>query len=121
MMNPVRKRLLSLTALSAVLVAFFVPAKIFAWGHTGHEAVAYIAWQQMNKTARSQALELIKTIPQLTSPAGKKVDGFNQWRAKLPQGLSADAQNLFLFMRQRRGRTPSNMLDSRIRTSHPKE
>jgi hypothetical protein len=99
MMNLVEKRLLSLTAVSVVLVTLVVPTEILAWGHTGHEAVAYVAWQQMNKTARSQALELIKTIPQLTSPNGKKVDGFNQWWAELPQGLSADDQNLFMFMR----------------------
>jgi hypothetical protein len=98
-MNVVYRRLLSLTAVSGVLATLFVPSEMFAWGQTGHEAVAYIAWQQMNKTARSRALELIKMIPQLKSPSGKKVDGFNQWRAQLPAGLSTDDQNLFLFMR----------------------
>ena len=98
-MNAVSSRLLSLIAVAGVLVTFFASTKSFAWGHTGHEAVAYVAWQQMNKTARSQALALITTIPQLTSPTGTKVDGFNQWRAELPQGLSTDDQNLFLFMR----------------------
>jgi hypothetical protein len=99
MMNVVYRRLLSLTAVSGVLATLVAPSETFAWGHTGHEAVAYVAWQQMNKNARSQALALIKTIPQLTSPSGKKVDGFNQWRTQLPPGLSTDDQNLFLFMR----------------------
>jgi S1/P1 Nuclease len=82
-----------------VLVALIVPQPAEAWGNTGHEAVAYVAWQLMGPTARSQALTLIQMVPQLTSPKGTKVDGFAQWVTELPAGLSADQKNLFLFMR----------------------
>jgi S1/P1 Nuclease len=82
-----------------VLAALIVPQPAGAWGNTGHEAVAYVAWQLMGPTARSNALTLIQMVPQLTSPKGTKVDGHAQWVKELPAGLSADQKNLFLFMR----------------------
>ena len=97
-MNAVSSRTCPLLRFQEYLSRSSPPRRVLLGAHR-HQAVAYVAWQQMNKTARSQALALIKTIPQLTSPTGKKVDGFNQWRAELPQGLSTDDQNLFLFMR----------------------
>src|SRR4029077_9958597 len=76
-----------------------LPTVLLGWGNTGHEAVAFVAWQQMNDTAKKEALTLLALVPQLTTPTGKKVDGFTQWKAALPSGLSADDQNMFLFMR----------------------
>jgi S1/P1 nuclease len=94
-----KRSVLLLAAVVSMLVTLFLPATIFAWGNTGHEAVAHVAWQQMKTTARAKAMDLLKQVPQLTTPSGKKVDGFSQWRSQLPPGLSADDQNLFLFMR----------------------
>src|SRR5262245_43032232 len=94
-----RGSILPLTTAFAMLVNLLLPQSGLAWGNTGHEAVAFIAWQLMNPTARAKAMELIKLVPQLTSPSGKQVDGFAQWQEALPNGLSPDSQNQFLFMR----------------------
>ena len=96
-MHKLKRSILPIAALSALVVSLCKDA--LAWGDTGHEAAAFIAWQQMNPTARTQAMALIRLVPQLTSPEGKKADGFAQWQAELPAGLSTDDQNLFLFMR----------------------
>ena len=92
-------RFLSFLALVCVPAIMVMPMTALAWGNTGHEAVAYIAWQQMGKTARTQALALLKLVPQLTSPSGTMVDGYDQWVTALPKGISPDDQNLYLFMR----------------------
>jgi hypothetical protein len=86
-------------AVIGLLLTFFLPKAAIAWGNTGHEAVAYIAWQQMGTKARTQALALIRLVPQLTSPKEKTAEGFAQWVKELPQDTSSDMHNLFLFMR----------------------
>src|SRR6266853_6404519 len=98
-MKTIKMRVLPFAAVFCVLVSFVLPQDARAWGNTGHEVVAFIAWQQMNATARKKALDLISLVPQLTSPTQKKADGFAQWQTELPPGLSADDQNMFLFMR----------------------
>jgi hypothetical protein len=98
-MKTFKGRVRPLTAIFAMLVTVFLPKSALAWGNTGHEAVAFVAWQLMNPTARAKAMELIRLVPQLTSPSGKQVNGFPQWQAALPPGLSSDDQNQFLFMR----------------------
>lgn len=89
---------LSMAAVAST-VALFLPKEAFAWGPTGHEAVANVAWKQMNPKAQAEALSLIKLVPQLTSPTGKTADGFPQWQKELPANLSTADQNMFLFMR----------------------
>ena len=45
------------TVLSGLLfLALICPQRIFAWGAAGHEAVAYVAWQQMKPAVRSRAV-----------------------------------------------------------------
>jgi hypothetical protein len=90
--------------ISVVLLAFFslfaAPTQLCGWGHTGHEAVAYVAWQQMTPAARTRVLELLKRVPALDNPTHTKtVPGYDAWVADLPFGLSQDDQNLYLFMR----------------------
>ena len=98
-MTTFKIRVLPLVVLFGMLASVFLTPDVRAWGQTGHEAVAFIAWQRMGTKARAEALALIKLVPQLTSPTMKQADGFDQWRAQLPSGLSADDQNRFLFMR----------------------
>ena len=98
-MNTRGTKLLPAAVVSGVLAALSAPLEALAWGPTGHEAVAYVAWQQMTPTARTEALALIKMVPRLTSPRHNKVDGYDQWVKELPPGLSADDQKLYLFMR----------------------
>lgn len=89
-------------AFCALILAILLitPSGVWAWGNTGHEAVAYIAWQQMTPAARTRAIALLAQVPTLHSPDGTKiVPGFAEWKADLPAGLSADDQNLYLFMR----------------------
>lgn len=94
-------RILSQTILlpSLFLSLFALPTQLWGWGNAGHEAVAYIAWQQMTPAARTRALELLQLVPTLTTPTGKSVPGYPDWVKDLPSGLSQDDQNLYLFMR----------------------
>jgi hypothetical protein len=89
------------TVLPWLMVLLLVsPREAYAWGNTGHEAVAYIAWQQMKPSVQTRALQLLKLVPTLHSPDNKKsIPGFTDWVTELPAGLSQDQQNLFLFMR----------------------
>jgi len=83
-----------------LLLAAICPQRIFAWGAAGHEAVAYVAWQQMTPAVRSRVIELLKLVPTLQNPdKTKSIPGFAEWQADLPAGLTQDQQNLFLFMR----------------------
>jgi hypothetical protein len=98
-MKTPKTSILRLGAVSGILLALLLPTVVLAWGNTGHEAVAFVAWQQMDPNARAEAMALIKLVPQLTSPTNKTAAGFAQWQKDLPSGLSTDDQNLFLFMR----------------------
>lgn len=86
-------------ALGMILTVAF-PPQSRAWGNTGHEAVAFIAWQQMTPAARARAIELIKLVPTLTKPDNSSIiPGYKEWVSDLPSGLSDDDKNLYLFMR----------------------
>ncbi len=71
----------------------------WGWGNAGHEAVAYVAWQQLTPETRARVMTLLALVPTLTSPTGKQVPGYADWKKDLPAGLSQDEQNLYLFMR----------------------
>jgi hypothetical protein len=84
-------------SLSIILVT---PPQALAWGNTGHEAVAYVAWQQMTPATRARVIELLKQVPTLHNADNtKSIPGYAEWVAELPAGLSQDDQNLYLFMR----------------------
>ncbi len=76
-----------------------VPSQSWGWGGTGHEAVAYVAWQQMTPDTRARAIALLTLVPTLSSPQNKSVPGYADWVKDLPPGLSQDDKNLYLFMR----------------------
>jgi hypothetical protein len=81
-------------------LALLSPQRILAWGNSGHEAVAYVAWQQMSPAARTRAIALIKRVPTLQNPEKtRSIPGYAEWVMDLPAGLSADQKNLYLFMR----------------------
>ena len=84
--------------LSLAMAALMPRTSLWAWGHTGHEAVAYLAWQQMTPAVRVRVLALLKKVPTLTHESDE-IPGYVDWVSQLPAGLSADEQNLFLFMR----------------------
>ncbi len=78
----------------------------WAWGNAGHEAVAYIAWQQLTPSVQKRVLELLKLAPTLLNPnhppkgkQAKFIPGFEEWVQDVPAGLSDDDRNLCLFMR----------------------
>jgi hypothetical protein len=75
-----------------------VPLKVAAWGNTGHEAVAYVAWQQMDAATRMRALALLKNVPTIHTDSAE-IPGYTDWVTDLPAGLSNDQKNLYLFMR----------------------
>src|SRR5579872_847187 len=86
-----------LTILLSLLLA--APLHLWGWGGAGHEAVAYVAWQQMTPATRARAIALLTLVPNLTSPQNKTVPGYSNWVKDLPSVLSQDDKNLYLFMR----------------------
>ena len=83
-----------------LVVCLIYPPQIFAWGNTGHEAVAGVAWQQLKPNVRDRVMALLKQVPTLHSPdKTKTIPGYKDWVAALPAGLSQDQQNLYIFMR----------------------
>jgi hypothetical protein len=81
-----------------LLLSLITPSEVGAWGNTGHEAVAYVAWQQLNPDTKTRVLALLKLVPTLQN-GSKSIPGYTDWVADLPSGLSDDQQNLYLFMR----------------------
>src|SRR5947209_20093905 len=59
-------------------VVFLFPLPAFAWNWFGHEAVAYIAWQQMSPQQRADCTAILKAHPhykeELDAPAGPDHD-----------------------------------------------
>ena len=91
---------LSKTIFSLLLsLLLSVPPQLWGWGNTGHEAVAYVAWQQMTPATRARVMNLLKLVPTLHPTSTKSVPGYADWVTDLPSGLSQDDQNLYLFMR----------------------
>ena len=83
-----------------LVLALASPQQICAWGNAGHEAVAYIAWQQMNSATKKRVIELLMLVPTLhNSDNTKSIPGYADWMTDLPAGLSQDQKNLYLFMR----------------------
>jgi hypothetical protein len=80
----------------ALLLVF--PPQAWAWGNTGHEAVAYLAWMQLDSSTKTRALALLKKVPTLHTDTAD-IPGYSEWVADLPPGLSKDQKNLYLFMR----------------------
>jgi hypothetical protein len=88
-------------AASCLALLVFASPRAWAWGNTGHEAVAYVAWQNMTPSTRARAIQLIKLIPTLTDPKNpaSTIDGYAEFVKELPDGLTQDQQNEYLFMR----------------------
>jgi len=90
-------RALAVGLLAPLLI---IPSRAWAWGNTGHEAVAYVAWQKMTPATRTRVIALLKLVPTLHNPDNTKtIPGYAEWVSDLPAGLSQDDQNLYLFMR----------------------
>jgi len=75
-------------SLCRVLLAFCsllltLPQPAFAWGNTGHEAVAWVAWQQLTPATKTRVLALLKLVPAINS----EIPGYAEWL------------DLYLFMR----------------------
>lgn len=82
----------------SLALALLVHQPAWAWGNTGHEAVAYVAWQQMDSATKARVLALLKKVPTLHTDSAD-IPGYSDWVSDLPSGLSTDRQNVYLFMR----------------------
>src|ERR1017187_10568583 len=81
---------LSKTCLAMLLsLLFAAPSQLWGWGGTGHEAVAYVAWQKMTPATRARAIALLALVPSLTSPQNKSVPGYSDWIKDLPSDLGS--------------------------------
>jgi hypothetical protein len=66
-MTTILRKALAVVSLVALLLA---PASSYAWGYTGHEAVACVAWQQLTPATRARVLVLLQMVPPLHNPNG---------------------------------------------------
>ncbi|HEX4751193.1 MAG TPA: S1/P1 nuclease [Bryobacteraceae bacterium] len=84
-------------AVSSVLlcVSLSVPASLWGWGNTGHEAVAYVAWQQLTPATKARVAALLKKVPAIKTT----IPGYADWVKQLPAGLTPDEKSEYLFMR----------------------
>jgi S1/P1 Nuclease len=78
-----------------LLFSLITPPEAGAWGNSGHEAVAYVAWQHLTPATKTRVMALLKLVPAING----SIPGYAAWVAALPSGLSADQKNLYLFMR----------------------
>jgi hypothetical protein len=85
---------------SLLLILLIAPPPMWAWGGTGHEAVAYVAWQKMTPATRRRATALLMLVPTLHNSDGtKSISGYAEWVKDLKPGLSKSKQQMYLFMR----------------------
>jgi hypothetical protein len=83
-----------------LVLAVAAPQRVWGWGNNGHEAVAYVAWQQLNSDTQKRVMQLLAMVPTLhNADHTKSIPGFADWVNDLPSGLSQDERNLYLFMR----------------------
>jgi S1/P1 Nuclease len=99
--HPSLSRGICAALLSSLLIfTLFSPQAVQAWGNAGHEAVAFVAWQQLKPEVKTRVITLLKIVPTLHNSDGtKSIPGYQEWVTDLPAGLSQDQQNLYLFMR----------------------
>jgi len=112
--NSLGHRVLSLS------IILITSPQALAWGNTGHEAVAYVAWQQMTPAARARVIELLSRCRRCTTQTIPSQSPIRRVVADLPAGLSQDDQNLYLFMRAATWRTPSSINGSRTQIHRPR-
>jgi hypothetical protein len=68
---------------------FFVslPVSMFAWGPIGHMTVGYVAYQNLNPSAKARVRDLLKLNPE-----------YPNWERAVPAGTSPDDHDLMVFM-----------------------
>ena len=73
--------------LLGVAAVAILPRATFGWGDGGHMAIATRAWDEMTPETRVAAIQLLKQHPRYQADFG----------SKMPAGLSAEDQDLWLF------------------------
>src|ERR1700678_2458006 len=87
------------TAVATILTALLLcPSPLLAWGNTGHEAVAYVAWQRLTPTTKARVISLLTRVPALRGLAGEG-PGYEEWVEELPTSAQVDIKYEYLFMR----------------------
>jgi len=96
-MTTILRKAFAVVSLLALLLA---PAPSYAWGYTGHAAVAFVAWQQLTPATRARVLVLLRMVPTLHNPNGTDtIPGYADWVSDLPSGITEDQKDQYLFMR----------------------
>ena len=68
-----------------LVLALAAPQQVWGWGNTGHEAVAYVAWQQLNANTQKRVMQLLAMVPALhNADRTKSIPGFADWVNDLP-------------------------------------
>ena len=63
-----------------LVLALAAPRQVWGWGNTGHEAVACVAWQQLNSDTQKRVMQLLAMVPTLhNADRTKSIPGFEEW------------------------------------------
>ena len=94
-----RKSFWSVLVASILIVLLIAPSPAWSWGNTGHQAVAFVAWNLLDQPTKDKIFALLKQVPTRTTSAKKTIAGFTEWSQGLPDGLTEDQQHMYIFMR----------------------
>lgn len=96
-----RKSFCSAVIACTLTVLLILPPPAEAWGNSGHEAVAYVAWNLMQPKTREAVYKLLQQVPPIPSKNSQDpdIEGYDEWVKELPSGLSPDQKKLYIFMR----------------------
>jgi hypothetical protein len=93
-----QKSLFRGTVSLALALLLIFPRPLYAWGNVGHEAIAYVAWEQLTPAAKTRVMALLSLVPSIHNESGD-IPGYAEWVTALPAGLTGDKKNQYLFMR----------------------
>lgn len=103
---PVRKLARAVVLASAFVLSLTPFSRAFAWGNTGHEAVAYVAWNNMKPATQDKVWALLQLVPTnhhtMSDGTDEIIPGFAEWKQDaLAAGATdgSDKMKLYIFMR----------------------
>ena len=91
---------------SALILSLAPVSRVYAWGNTGHEAVAYVAWKNMKPATQDKVWALLQLVPTnhhtMSDGTDEIIPGFAEWKQDaLAAGASdgSDKMKMYIFMR----------------------
>lgn len=91
---------------SAFLLCLTSASRVYAWGNTGHEAVAYVAWKNMKPATQDKVWALLQLVPTshhtMSDGTDEIIPGFAEWKQDAIAAGASDGSakmKMYIFMR----------------------